>query len=76
MKEGIVGYVVGFLVGKFGLPDKGLANGISGLTANCRECRVSLAGEAAGENGKGRWAKIERIRPARIVPRGKCGVVF
>jgi hypothetical protein len=49
MKEGIVGYVVGFSVGKFVPPDKGQANGISGLTTNCRECRVSTAGETAGE---------------------------
>jgi len=50
MKGGIVRYVVGFSVGKFGLPDKGLINGISSLPPNCRECRVSLAGETAREN--------------------------
>lgn len=48
MKKGIVGYFVGFSVGKFGPPDKGQANGISGLTANCRECRVSAAEERSG----------------------------
>ena len=48
MKEGIVGCIVGFFVGKFKLPDEGQANGISGLTANCRECRVPATEERPG----------------------------
>jgi hypothetical protein len=30
-------------------PDMDLANGINGLTDNCRECRVSTGEESAGE---------------------------
>ncbi len=41
MKEAIVGCLVGFSVGKFGMPDKGPPIGMSRLTPNCRECRVS-----------------------------------
>jgi hypothetical protein len=49
--SGSPGENVGLFVGKFGLPDKGLLCGISGLGSICRVCRVLLGVESLQEFG-------------------------
>ena len=49
MKRAFVGWNVGFLVGKLGLPDMKQINGISCLDPICRVCRVSTGEESRGE---------------------------
>jgi len=75
VRREIVRYVVGFSVGKFGLPDKGRANGISTLTTNCRECRVFLAGETAREIATGRLAN-RTVRLSRTVSCGEIALLI
>jgi hypothetical protein len=65
MKERIVGYVVGLSVGKFDLPDKGQANGISGLTPNCRVCRVFYSRRDCQRNQNAAFGKWDS-HPIRI----------
>ena len=49
MKQAVVGSNVGFHVGWCGSPDKDWASGLNSLERVCRECRVFLAEEAAGD---------------------------
>jgi len=51
MKPAIVGYVVGFPVGKSGQPDKPQRHVINDLSPLCRECRVPTTEETPGEIG-------------------------
>jgi hypothetical protein len=47
-----VGLHVGFVVGFWGLPDKGRLSGINRLNPICRECRVFTGVESAGDSEK------------------------
>jgi hypothetical protein len=49
MNPAIVGWLVGFLVGKSGLPDMNRPNGMNDLDHDCRECRVFIEEETCGD---------------------------
>ncbi len=49
MKQAIVGFHVGFHVGKSGQPDKPQPHVINDLNSFCRKCRVPTAEETPGE---------------------------
>ena len=49
MKQAIVGFAVGFPVGKSGRPDKLQPRVINGLSSFCRKCRVRTTEESLGE---------------------------
>ncbi len=51
MRQEFVVCLVGFLVGKFGLPDMEKISGINSLDGKCRVCRVFIGEESAGEFG-------------------------
>ena len=51
MKQAIVGFAVGFHVGKSGQPDKRPLHGINDLSVICRKCRVSPTEEMSGDFG-------------------------
>jgi len=49
MKPDVVGYFVGFAVGKSSRPDKRHHHVINDLSSLCRKCRVSTTEETPGE---------------------------
>ena len=49
MKRAIVGFPVGFHVGKSGQPDKPQPRVINDLSSFCRKCRVPIAEDTPGE---------------------------
>jgi hypothetical protein len=64
MKPAVVGWRVGFLVGKSGLPDMNRPNGMNNLTPDCREWRVSIGEETArgfrdsAPHARGKWLSL------------------
>jgi hypothetical protein len=55
VRKAIVGYIVGFVVGKSDRPDMNRTSGMNNLDPNCRECRVPVTEERPGE--------FESLRP-------------
>jgi len=61
MKPAIVGWLVGFLVGKSGLPDMSRPNGMCNLDPDCRECRVVI-----GEETLGGFQRVESLKSVQL----------